>query len=150
MFFFLFFFFSSRRRHTRCALVTGVQTCALPICWIWNFFQFDFGMSMWTGRPILHEIAIRFELSLQLAIMTTVVSVLIALPLGMISAIKQDTWIDYVVRMFSIGGIAIPSFWLALMLLLVLLIVTLAWFGAPWPPQIQYVPTWCAPLQHLS
>src|SRR3546814_15010220 len=43
------------------------------VSWIWHFFQFDFGMSLWTGRPIVHEIAIRFELSLQLAIMTTIV-----------------------------------------------------------------------------
>src|SRR3546814_13220618 len=83
-------------------------------------------------------------------IMTTIVSVLIALPLGMISAIKQDTWIDYVVRIFSIGGIAIPSFWLGIMILLGLLIVTQAWFGAPWLPPIQYVPIWVDPWQNLA
>src|SRR3546814_8111837 len=105
---------------------------------------------MWTGRPIVHDIAIRCELALQLAIMTTRGSVLIALPLGMISAIKQDTWIDYVVRIFSIGGIAIPSFWLGIIILLGLLIVTQAWFGAPWLPPIQYVPIWVDPWQNLA
>src|SRR3546814_1296880 len=82
--------------------------------------------------------------------MTTVVSVLIALPLGMSSAIKQYTWIDYVVRIFSIGGIAIPSFWLGIMSLLGLLIVTQAWFGAPWLPPIQYVPIWVDPWQNRA
>src|SRR3546814_949817 len=49
---------------------------------VWGLLQFDFGISMWTGREITHEIAIRFQLSLQLAIMTTIVSILIAIPLG--------------------------------------------------------------------
>src|SRR3546814_15851844 len=62
----------------------------------------------------------------------------------------QDTWIDYVVRIFSIGGIAIPSFWLGIMILLGLLIVTQAWFGAPWLPPIQYVPIWVDPWQNLA
>src|SRR3546814_11304833 len=83
-------------------------------------------------------------------IMTTIVSALIALPLGMISAIKQDTWIDYLVRIFSIGGIAIPSFWLGIMILLGLLLVTQPWFGAPWLPRIQYVPIAAAPWQNLA
>lgn len=71
--------------------------------------------------------------------MATIVSVAIALPLGTISAIKQDTWIDYVVRTFSIAGIAIPSFWLGIMIILGLLISTQAWFGQPWMPPIEYV-----------
>src|SRR3546814_3170997 len=62
----------------------------------------------------------------------------------------QDPWIDYVVRSFSSGGIAIPSFWLGIMILLGLLIVTQAWFGAPWLPPIQYVPIWVDPWQNLA
>ncbi|MGY8958489.1 MAG: ABC transporter permease, partial [Alphaproteobacteria bacterium] len=104
-----------------------------------GFFIFDLGQSMWTGNPIEEEIGLRFQLSLQVAIMATIVSVAIALPLGTISAIKQDTWIDYVVRTFSIAGIAIPSFWLGIMIILGLLISTQAWFGQPWMPPIEYV-----------
>jgi peptide/nickel transport system permease protein len=106
---------------------------------IGGFFTFDLGKSMWTGQAIETEIGLRFQLSMQVAIMATVVSVLIALPLGTISAIKQDTWIDYVVRTFSIAGIAIPSFWLGIMIILGLLISTQAWFGTPWMPPIEYV-----------
>ena len=120
------------------------------IDWIWGFVQFDFGTSMWTGQPIGYEMALRFELSLQLAIMTTVISILIAIPLGTISAIKQDTWIDYVVRSFSIAGIAIPSFWLGIMIILGLLIFTQAWFGIPWMPPIKYVPIWEDPGYNLG
>ena len=115
-----------------------------------GYFTGDLGDSMWTGRPITYEIGLRFQLSLQVAIMATIVSVLIAIPLGAISAIKQDTWIDYLVRTFSIAGIAIPSFWLGIMIILGLLIVTQQWFGTPWMPPIDYVSPFKDPLRNLS
>ena len=64
------------------------------------------------------EIKLRFALSLQLAIMATLVAVLLAIPLGMLAALKQDTWIDYAVRIFSIAGLAMPSFWLGIVMIL--------------------------------
>ncbi|MEE2699065.1 MAG: ABC transporter permease [Pseudomonadota bacterium] len=106
---------------------------------VWGFFVFDLGDSMWTGKPISYEIGLRFQLSLQVAFMATFVAVIISIPLGVISAVKQDTWIDYVVRSFSILGIAIPSFWLGIMIILGLLIVTQMWFGEPWMPPIEYI-----------
>jgi peptide/nickel transport system permease protein len=117
---------------------------------IWGFIRFDFGNSMWTGRPIVEEIALRFQLSLQIAIMATMTAVLLAIPLGTISAVKQNTWIDYVVRTFSIAGIAMPSFWLGILIILGLLITTKSLFGAPWMPPIKYVPLWVDPLYNLS
>ena len=79
-----------------CRMELGLH---LPlIVQFWNFVvdmvTFDFGESMWTGRPITQEIGLRFELSLQVAIMATLTSVIIALPLGTISAVYQNTWID--------------------------------------------------------
>ncbi len=115
-----------------------------------GYFTGDLGDSMWTGRPVTYEIGLRFKLSLQVAIMATIVSVIIAIPLGAISAIKQDTWIDYAVRTFSIAGIAIPSFWLGIMIILGLLIVTQQWFGEPWMPPIDYVSPFEDPLGNLS
>ena len=106
-----------------------------------GYFRWDLGDSMWTGKPVTEEIAVRFPLSLQVAIMATVVAVLFAIPLGAISAIKQDTWIDYVVRSFSIAGIAI---------ILGLLIGTQHFFGTPWMPPITYVPLYEDPLRNLS
>lgn len=111
---------------------------------------FDFGNSMWTGRPITYELGLRFQLSLQVALMATAVTILIAIPLGTISAVRQNTWIDYVVRTFSIAGIAIPSFWLGILIILGLLITTQAWFGQAWMPPIDYVPIWEDPLRNLS
>lgn len=117
---------------------------------IWGFIRFDFGKSMWTGLPIIEEISLRFQLSLQIAIMATFTAILLAIPLGTISAVKQNTWIDYVVRGFSIAGIAMPSFWLGILIILGLLISSKAMFGAPWMPPIKYVPIWVDPLYNLS
>jgi peptide/nickel transport system permease protein len=111
---------------------------------------FDFGDSMWTGRPIIEEVGLRFELSLQVAIMATVTAILIAIPLGTISAVKQNTWIDYVVRAFSIAGVAVPAFWLGILIILGILITSKSWFGVSWMPPIIYVPIWVDPLYNLS
>jgi len=117
---------------------------------IWGYATLDLGESMWTGQPITEEISLRFALSLQVAIMATVFSTLLAIPLGIISAVKQNTWIDYVVRTFSIAGIAMPSFWLGILIILGLLVFTQAWFGTPWMPPIDYVPPWQDPWRNFS
>ena len=91
--------------------------------WIWGAIRFDFGLSMWTGRPIIQEVLIRLELSLQLTFMATIIATLLALPLGILAAINRNGWIDYAVRVFSIAGLAMPSFWLGIMIILVLLIM---------------------------
>ena len=105
---------------------------------------------MWTGKPVAYEIALRFELSLEIAILATITGVIIAIPLGTISAIKQNTWMDYVVRTFSIAGIAMPSFWLGIIIILGLLILTQHWFGDPWMPPIEFKSIWDDPVHNLS
>jgi len=118
--------------------------------WIGGFFVGDFGTSMWTDRPITEEIAPRAALSLQVAIMATLVAVLIALPLGAISAVRQNSWIDYTVRCISIAGIAMPSFWLGILIMLGLLWVSNAIFGYGWIPPIQYVSPIEDPIGNLT
>jgi peptide/nickel transport system permease protein len=112
--------------------------------WMWGLVRLDFGTSMWTGAPIWEEIKLRFALSLQVAIMATIVAVLLAIPLGVISALKQDTWVDYSVRLFSIAGLATPSFWLGIVLILVMLIVF------KWLPPMVYTPFWVSPWQNMA
>ncbi|MBI2289588.1 MAG: ABC transporter permease [Betaproteobacteria bacterium] len=102
--------------------------------WLGSALQGDFGYSMWTGRPVLYEIGIRLELSLQVAVMATILAVLLALPLGTLSAIFKDTWIDHVIRVFSIAGLAVPSFWLGMIIILLLL----TWFS--WIPPLTFTP----------
>jgi peptide/nickel transport system permease protein len=111
--------------------------------WMWGLLRGDLGISMWTEAPIVEEIRLRFALSLQLAIMATVVATLLAIPLGIVAALKQDTWIDYVVRVFSIAGLAMPSFWLGILIILGFLIVF------RWLPPMVYTPFWVDPWQNL-
>ena len=112
--------------------------------WIWGIVRLDFGTSMWTGRPITQEIAIRLQLSVQLALMATAVAVLLAIPLGTLAALRQDTWVDYAVRVFSIAGLAMPSFWLGILIILGLLIFF------RWLPPMFFTPLWVNPVENLS
>jgi peptide/nickel transport system permease protein len=109
---------------------------------VWGFATFDLGNSMWTGRPIAEEIRLRFELSLMIAILATITATMFAIPLGTLAAIKQDTWVDYLVRSFSIAGIAMPSFWLGILIILGLLFTTQWWTGVAWMPPIEYKSDW--------
>ncbi len=115
-----------------------------------GYFTFDLGISLWTGLPVTEEIARRFELSLQVAIMATLFAAVIAIPLGTISAIKQNSWIDFVVRIVSIAGTAIPSFWLGIMIILGLLITTQMATGIPWMPPITFKSFFDDPMYNLS
>jgi len=107
--------------------------------WLWGVLHFDFGNSLWTGRPVVEELLGRLPLSLELALLATFVSVLLAIPLGMLAAARQDTWVDYLVRVISIGGLAIPSFWVGILIILFLVIR----FG--WGPPLEYTPPWVDP-----
>jgi peptide/nickel transport system permease protein len=111
--------------------------------WMWGVVRLDFGTSMWTGAPILEEIKLRFALSLQVAIMATIVAVTLAIPLGVLAALKQDSWVDYAVRIFSIAGLAMPSFWLGIVLILLMLVVF------KWLPPMVYTPFWVNPWQNM-
>jgi peptide/nickel transport system permease protein len=112
--------------------------------WLWGVVRFDFGKSLWTGRPVVEEVLIRLPLSLELALLATMVSVLIAIPLGMLAAVRQDTWVDYLVRVVSIGGLAIPSFWVGILCILFLVI----YFG--WGPPLEFTPPWVDPWANLQ
>jgi len=107
--------------------------------WLWGVVRLDFGTSLWTGQPVIEEVLVRLPLSLEVAILATIVSVLLAIPLGMLAAVRQDTWVDYVIRVVSIGGQAIPSFWVGILVILFLVI----YFG--WGPPLEFTPPWVDP-----
>lgn len=115
-----------------------------------GLFKLDFGVSMWSGKPVIDEIASRLAISLEIALIATVVAILLAIPLGTISALKQNSWIDHIVRIVAIAGIATPSFWLGIVSILIVLDVSHALFGNPWMPPIDYVPLWQDPVRNLS
>ncbi|HSE01641.1 MAG TPA: ABC transporter permease [Burkholderiales bacterium] len=112
--------------------------------WFWGVLQGDFGISMWTGQSVAYEIGIRLELSLQVAVMATILAILLALPLGTLSAIFKDTWIDQAIRAFSIAGLAVPSFWLGMIIILLLL----TYFS--WIPPLTFTSFVDDPWENLS
>jgi peptide/nickel transport system permease protein len=104
----------------------------------------DLGKSLWTGASVNEEIALRVPVSFQIAVMASFIAVLIAIPLGTVSALYRDTWIDHSVRVLAVSGLAIPSFWLGMLIILALLSL----FN--WLPKIGYVPLWEDPITNLS
>jgi peptide/nickel transport system permease protein len=112
--------------------------------WMVGVVTLDLGKSMWTDRPVVEEIGTRLELSMQVAIMATIVAVLIAIPLGAIAAVAQDSWIDRVVRIVTIAGLAVPAFWLGMLIMIGLL----AAFN--WLPPITFTPFYVDPWANLS
>jgi len=112
--------------------------------WFWGLLQGNLGVSMWTGQPVAFEIGIRLELSLQVAIMATLLAVLLAIPLGTLSALHKDSWIDQSIRVFSIAGLAVPSFWLGMIIILLLLTLF------SWLPPLTFTPFLENPRENLS
>jgi peptide/nickel transport system permease protein len=112
--------------------------------WMRGLVTLDLGTSMWTGRPVAQEIGIRLGLTMQVAFMAAVIAVLIAVPLGTISALWRDTWLDYAVRIFTMAGLAVPSFWLGMLVILGLLSLF------QWSPPVTYTPFWRSPLDNIA
>ena len=104
--------------------------------WALGVVRGDLGESLWSGRDVLGQLGERSRLSVQLALMAMFVAVLTAIPLGIISAVRQDSWMDYVSRLFSITGLSFPDFFLATMLLYVLSVYV------GWLPEFGYVTPW--------
>src|SRR2546423_510524 len=100
--------------------------------WMGEIARFDLGTSLWTGHSVVEEIVVRFPLSLELAIIATLLAVVIAIPLGVVAAVRQDSWVDYAIRVFSIGGLAMPGFWVGLLLVL----APITFFG--WAPPLVF------------
>ncbi len=88
--------------------------------WIWDIVRFDFGTSMISGDSVSQLVLARFPLTLALAVLGILLSIIIAIPLGVMSAVKRWSFWDYLGMLFSQVGMAIPSFWLGILLLLLL------------------------------
>ena len=112
--------------------------------WMAGLARGDLGTSLWTGRSVTDEVMLRLGLSLELAIISTLIAVALAIPAGVLAAVRQDTWVDYVLRLTSIGGLSFPSFWLGILTILGLLTV----FG--WSPPLLFTPIWEDPVANLS
>jgi len=105
--------------------------------------QADFGESLWTGRSVLNDIVSRYPISIELGIIAVATAMLIALPIGIYSAIRQDTLGDYAGRTFAILAISVPSFWMATLVV----VYPAIWWG--WTPPVQYIPFTQDPLGNI-
>ena len=112
--------------------------------WIGGIMQGDFGDSFWFKSPVMTELGDRIPRTLELAVMAIVIAVLFSVPLGIMSAIKPDSWLDLGARTFTIIGIAIPNFLVAVLMILFLLTVF------DWLPPLGYVELWEDPLKNLQ
>ena len=112
--------------------------------WLWDMVRGDFGDSMWYGDPVWSELKQKFPTTLELTILAFVIGFTLAVPLGILSAVKQDSWIDYIARAFSFTGIAIPTFWAGILTIFILVRVF------DWLPQIGFVPFWEDPLTNIQ
>ena len=107
--------------------------------WVWKALRFDFGNSYWTRQPVIEELGRRYPMTANLAFLSLLLGTLIAIPIGVLSAVRQDTMVDYAARIFSIAGLSIPSFWLAILIILGLV------HYFKWLPPLDYAPFWVDP-----
>ncbi len=112
--------------------------------WMSGVAHGDLGRSLITRRPVTQELAKRISLTSHLAVMSMMVALLIALPIGVLAAVRQDTPADYVGRLGAILGLSLPDFWLATVAITFLAI----WFH--WIPPIGFAPIWQDPVRNLS
>jgi peptide/nickel transport system permease protein len=112
--------------------------------WIGGVVHGDLGESLWTKRPVLEEITRRLPISLELGALAITVALCLALPIGVLSAIRQDTIKDYSARSLAILGLSVPAFWKATLVI----VLPSIWFG--WAPPLQFTPFSQNPWQHLS
>ena len=112
--------------------------------WIGNILLHgDFGKSLMQGTPVIDMISDRLPLSFELGLLGIIVSLIMAIPIGIYSAIRQDSLRDYIGRSISIACIAIPGFWLAT---LVVVFPAIWWH---WSPSLTYIPFWHNPAGNL-
>ena len=112
--------------------------------WLLDIAKLDFGRSFWRGDTVREMFVRRGPISIQIAIMAIILSWMVGVPVGIISALNQDTFIDYALRVFTIAFVAIPAFWLATLIVLVLLLN----FGWKSPHGIFF--PWQDPIENLK
>jgi len=111
--------------------------------WIRGIATGDLGVSLYTHKPVFDEWKQRIPVTVELAILAMAVAITIALPFGIISAVRQDTALDYVVRVVVLLGLAVPNFWVAT---LIFTIPAIVW---GWVPPTIYRNIWDDPLYNL-
>ncbi|PYG57547.1 ABC transporter permease [Rhizobium sp. UGM030330-04] len=97
--------------------------------WLGGVVTGDFGISLRTNQPVLELIGQKLPVTIQLAVMAMFFAMVIGIPIGILAAVKKNTWIDYTANIVALSGLSIPNFWLGIMLIL-LVSVKLGWLPA--------------------
>jgi peptide/nickel transport system permease protein len=112
--------------------------------WLWQMVRLDPGDSIFTNEPIAVGLKKAVPVTLELAALAMIIGLVVAIPIGVISATRQDTASDYVGRVVAISGLSLPDFWLGT------LVITFAAIWFHWMPPIGYVSLWEAPWRNLQ
>ena len=128
----------------RAKLGTDQNLVIQYVDWLGGILHGDFGDSYWFNASVMSELGDRMPRTLELALLAITLSVLFSVPMGILSAIKPDSCLDLGARMFTIVGIAIPNFLMAILMILFLLVV----FN--WLPPLGYVELWENPIRNLQ
>ena len=109
------------------------------LTWVWGLVRWDFGTSMYYDTPISEDISTKLPITLELTFMALLFAFAVAVPLGILSAVKQDSIADYASRMIAIAGIAMPTFWTGILVIYFLV----KWFN--WLPPLDFTHIWVNP-----
>jgi peptide/nickel transport system permease protein len=112
--------------------------------WMTGLATLDLGKSMWTDLPVKDEIATRLGLTLEVAVLSSLLAITISLPLGIAAALNKNRFTDHLIRLITITGLAAPSFWIGMIIILLLL------QAFSWLPPITYTPITADPAANLS
>ncbi len=112
--------------------------------WLWQMVSLNPGYSIFTNEPITVALKKAIPVTLELAALAIVLGLVIAIPIGVLSATRQDSASDYVGRVVAVSGLSIPDFWLAT------LVITFAAIWFHWIPPIGYVSLWESPWRNLQ
>ncbi len=112
--------------------------------WMYGMVTLDWGNSIQTNEKVTDILKRRYPVTLQLSLLSFVVISTIGIPIGILAAVKQDSWIDYLFRSIAILGLAMPTFWLALLIVLALSM----WFN--WIPPLEFVNLWDDPRTSIT
>ncbi|WP_322796572.1 ABC transporter permease [Tepidiforma sp.] len=112
--------------------------------WLGNLLRGDWGTSMYSREPVLEEVLPKVGVTLELALVAVIFAVLIGIPIGVISAMRQDSWLDYLLRSFSVLGLSVPGFVVATFVL------TFLALQFQWIPPRDYKAPWEDPLHNIQ
>jgi len=112
--------------------------------WVWGLLQGDPGNSLRSGKPVAELLWRALPITVEMAVLSMLLAAIVAIPLGVLSAVRRDTGTDYISRVLGLIGLSLPNFWIATLLLL----FTSKAFG--WIPPIRYIPITQDPIGNLK